>query len=263
MCWYRQRLLENCGLVMSSSSSRVSAIESLPLRSADEAFLGCQRAAVVAPHPDDETLGCGGAIALLQQRSIPVHVLVMSDGAQSHPQSKSYPAERLMAQREQETCAALETLGISAPKVTFFRWPDTAVPGLGDPDFAAAVDLCCESLQRYQPSLLFVPWQLDQHCDHRATWQIVQQAIFNWPQPPRQVVYSIWGDHSAGLAALPVGETGWRLDIRSVVALKRQAVMTHQSQTTDLIDDDPSGFRLTPAMLNNLIQPWETYLEVK
>ncbi|CAN5826497.1 PIG-L family deacetylase [soil metagenome] len=244
-------------------SSTVTAIESLPLRSADEAFLGCQRAVVVAPHPDDETLGCGGAIALLQQRSIPVHVLVMSDGTQSHPDSKSYPADRLRVQREQETCAALKGLGISEPKVTFFRWPDTAVPGLGDQDFATAVNLCSESLQRCQPSLLFVPWQHDQHCDHRATWQIVQQAVSNWPQPPRQVVYSIWGDRAAGLPALPPGETGWRLDIRAVVAVKRQAVMAHQSQTTDLINDDPSGFRLTPAMLNNLIQPWETYLEVK
>ncbi|NJL45380.1 MAG: hypothetical protein HC922_05860 [Leptolyngbyaceae cyanobacterium SM2_3_12] len=36
----------------------------------------------------------------------------------------------------------------------------------------------------------------------------------------------------------------------------------HQSQISDLIGDDPQGFRLTPAMLANLIQPWETYLEV-
>ena len=246
-----------------SRSSTATAIAALPLRVADDVFLGCQRAVVVAPHPDDESLGCGGAIALLQQRSIPVQVLVMSDGTQSHPHSKRYPADRLRAQREQEICAALKTLGISAPKVTFFRWPDTAVPGQGNPDFARAVDLCCESLQRCQPSLLFVPWQHDQHCDHRATWQIVQQAILDWPQPPRQIVYSIWGDRAAGLPALPAGETGWRLDIRSVVALKRQAVMAHQSQTTDLVSDDPSGFRLTPAMLNNLIKPWETYLEVK
>lgn len=248
---------------MSSSFSTVTAIESLPLRSADEVFLGCQRAVVVAPHPDDETLGCGGAIALLQQRSIPVHVLVMSDGTQSHPHSQSYPADRLRAQREQETRAALKTLGIAAPKVTFFRWRDTAVPGLGDQNFATAVDLCRQFLQCCQPSLLFVPWQLDQHCDHRATWEIVQQAISSWSQSPRQWVYSIWGDRAAGLPALPPGETGWRLDIHSVAAFKRRAVMAHQSQTTDLIDDDSSGFRLTPAMLNNLIQPWETYLEVK
>lgn len=239
-----------------------TAIESLPLRFADEVFSKGDRAVVVAPHPDDETLGCGGAIALLQQRAIPVHILVMSDGTQSHPHSKRYPAAKLRALREAETYAAVQTLGLSPSAITFFRWSDTAVPHPGNPDFAAAVDKCRHSLLRHSPTLLFVPWQHDQHCDHRATWKIVQHCLSSWSQPPKQIVYSIWGSPSAGLPALPAGETGWRLDIRSVASLKHQAAMAHRSQTTNLIADDPTGFQLTPTMINNLIQPWETYLEV-
>ncbi len=239
-----------------------TAIESLPLRFADEVFSDGDRAVVVAPHPDDETLGCGGAIALLQQRAIPVHILVMSDGTQSHPHSKLYPADKLRALREAETYAAAQTLGLAANAVTFSRWPDTAVPHPGNPDFPAAVDDCRRYLRRHSPTLLFVPWQHDQHCDHRATWKIMQHCLSSWPQPLRQIFYSIWGSPSAGLPALPTGETGWRLDIRSVAALKRQAAMAHRSQTTNLIADDPTGFQLTSTMLNNLIQPWETYLEV-
>ncbi|NJO09963.1 MAG: hypothetical protein HC873_10225 [Leptolyngbyaceae cyanobacterium SL_1_1] len=134
-------------------------------------------------------------------------------------------------------------------------------PSRSQPNFLAAVDCGRRYFRRYRPSLLFVPWRYDQHRDHRASWQIVQSCLEFCPQPPRQLIYSIWGSRSGGLAALPAGEIGWRLDIRSVVATKRAAVMAHQSQTTALIEDDPNGFRLTPAMLTNLIQPWEIYLE--
>ncbi|KPQ33881.1 MAG: Uncharacterized protein HLUCCA11_17145 [Phormidesmis priestleyi Ana] len=251
----------SCNSVVSSAALPV-AIESLPLYSADEAFRGCYKAVVVAPHPDDETLGCGGAIALLRQRNIPVHVLIMSDGTQSHPRSKQYPADRLRALRESEAIAALRLLHGLPSEVTFFRWPDTAVPHPGDQHFARAVAQCDRALQYHAPNLIFLPWQHDQHCDHQASYQIVHHCLNSWPMPPRQLAYAVWGSRTAGLPALPTGETGWRLDISTVKALKYQAAMAHKSQTTCLIQDDLSGFRLTPTMLNNLIQPWETYLEI-
>jgi hypothetical protein len=46
-----------------------------------------------------------------------------------------------------------------------------------------------------------------------------------------------------------------------VVELKQQAIAAYCSQTTDLIDDDPEGFRLTPEMLANFTRPWEVYIE--
>ena len=236
------------------------AISSLPVKPINH-LLSYRQVAVVAPHPDDETLGCGGAIALLRQHHIPVQVLVISDGTQSHPSSKRFPAEKLRALRESEAVSALEILGVAADSVTFFRWPDTAVPQLGERDFLKAVEQCDRLLQSISPDLLLIPWQFDQHCDHQATWQIVQHCLQAWSPPPRQLMYSIWGDRAAGLSTLPAGETGWRLDISQVEDTKRQAVMAHRSQTTDLIDDDPNGFRLTAAMLNNLISPYETYLE--
>ena len=239
----------------------------LPIRTIDE-LLSYRQVVVVAPHPDDETLGCGGAIAHFCQHNIPVQVMVMSDGTQSHPNSKRFPADRLRALRETEASKALKILGADADSVTFFRWPDTAVPRLGNSpkereDFEKAVARCNQYLMGCLPDLVFLPWQHDRHCDHQATWQIIYHCLQSWTSLPRLLVYSIWGDRSAGLASVPEGETGWRLDIRSVENLKRQAALAHRSQTTNLIDDDPSGFRLTLEMLNNLIQPYETYLELR
>lgn len=242
--------------------SAATAIAELPLRTADEVFAHCHRAVVMAPHPDDESLGCGGAIALMRQRSIPVHIVVVSDGTGSHSHSRQYPPLQLRMLREHETRVAASHLGVATTDLTFWRWPDKQVPQVGSAEFSAAVQQCDRLLRRCCPSLVLVPWWQDQHCDHRATAQIVQSCLQTWPDPPQRWAYSIWGSKAAGLATLPAGETGWRLDISAVQSVKRAAVMAHQSQTTDLIRDDPSGFRLTADMLENLIQPWETYLRI-
>jgi LmbE family N-acetylglucosaminyl deacetylase len=55
--------------------------------------------------------------------------------------------------------------------------------------------------------------------------------------------------------------TAWRLDISDVVEVKKQAIAAYRSQTTNLIDDDPEGFRLTPEMLANFTRNWEVYIE--
>ncbi|NJL45379.1 MAG: PIG-L family deacetylase [Leptolyngbyaceae cyanobacterium SM2_3_12] len=189
------------------ATATAPAIRQLPLYTADQVFWSCRRAVVVAPHPDDETLGCGGAIALLRQRSIPVQILVISDGTGSHPNSQCYPSERLQNLREQETRLAARRLGVAPQAITFWRWPDTAVPQPGEKNFQIAVDCGRRYFRRHNPTLVFVPWQGDGHRDHRATWEIVQQALPAWPIP-RQLAYSIWGSPAAGLSALPLGGNG-------------------------------------------------------
>ena len=61
-----------------TEASPLAAVASLPLRALGD--LPLTPVLVVAPHPDDETLGCGGAIAQLRSQGYPVQVLVISDG---------------------------------------------------------------------------------------------------------------------------------------------------------------------------------------
>jgi hypothetical protein len=56
--------------------------------------------------------------------------------------------------------------------------------------------------------------------------------------------------------------SSWRLDISFVLKLKQKAIASYRSQITNLIDDDPQGFRLTPEMLANFTRPVEVYLFV-
>ncbi len=239
--------------------------ESLPLRPASAA-LAFGRTCVVAPHPDDESLACGGAITLLRRAGIPVFVLFISDGTGSHPSSRLYPQERLRDLREAEARAALACLNVPETLSAFLRLRDTAVPGEGEAGFHDAVARCREHLVAFAPETVLLPWRRDYHCDHRATWEIVQAAIAangDGPVRPHLVEYPVWVyDHLLeGYAPRPGEMTAWRLDIADAMARKQAAVQCHRSQYTDLIADDPEGFRLLPEVLARFTRPWEVYLE--
>ncbi|MBD2091241.1 PIG-L family deacetylase [Microcoleus sp. FACHB-1515] len=231
----------------------------LPLRSITTIDPGC--VLIVAPHPDDEALGCGGAIALLRSLNYEVRVLVVSDGTLSHPRSRKYPAPVLRNLREQETLTALSLLGVNAAEVTFLRLPDGALSTLiSSPEVCA---IFRQFLSKISPSTIFLPWRFDPHPDHRSTWQLVHTAIADLGMDVRQIEYPIWDwdieqrDTVKNSATV----TSWRLDIQTVVNLKQQAIAAYRSQTTGLIDDDPEAFRLTPEMLANFLHPWELYCE--
>jgi LmbE family N-acetylglucosaminyl deacetylase len=214
---------------------------------------------VVAPHPDDETLGCGGAIALLRQLGVSVWVLVISDGTQSHPRSVKYPALKLRSLRESETRSAMDILGVESSQVRFLQLPDGDVPDCRDDP---AVEPCCDVLKTLMPAIVFVPWRDDPHPDHRATWNLLDAALERGNLAPRVIEYPIW-DWDSEQRRPYNGEPmmAWRLDITAVLAQKENAIAAYRSQTTALIDDDPQGFRLTPQMLANFTHPWELYLE--
>ena len=69
---------------------------------------------VVAPHPDDESLACGGLIADACRQGLRGKVVIVSDGAGSHPNSKAYPPDRLRSLREEEARRAAAELGLEA-----------------------------------------------------------------------------------------------------------------------------------------------------
>ncbi|WP_335131419.1 PIG-L deacetylase family protein [Nostoc sp.] len=229
----------------------------LPWRSVNE--IACSAALIVAPHPDDETLGCGGAIALLGSLNCDVQVLVISDGTLSHPRSRKYPADKLLALRETETLSALKLLGVEANAVTFCRMQDGSI----STQYQSAVASCRDYITEVAPQIIFLPWRYDPHADHRATWKLVKAALHDLHLSPRLIEYPIWDWDWEQRGSLPASleVTTWRLDISTVVEVKQQAIAAYRSQITDLIDDDPQGFRLSAEMLANFTRPWEVYLE--
>jgi LmbE family N-acetylglucosaminyl deacetylase len=243
------------------NSLLLSKPEALPFR--ELAILAQKRVVIVAPHPDDETLGCGGAIALLCQQGCDVSVLVVSDGTLSHPNSRKYPALALRSLREQETFKASAILGVKQKAVTFLRLKDGCLPFPTSLDFQTARALCQNYLKEAVPDTIFLPWRADPHSDHRAAWQLIQIALRDLGMESKCIEYPIWDwdvQQQKQISSLDQ-ISGWRVDISTVLEQKCEAIAAYQSQLGQIIDDDPSGFCLAPELLVNFKRPWEVYFE--
>ena len=214
------------------------------------------RVVVLAPHADDESLGCGGLLALLADAGRPAHVVVVTDGTRSHS-SRTWPAPRLRALREAEAQRAVGHLG-HGPRVEFLRHVDCGLPDEGTPAFEAAAGRLAGLVSDLAPDTLVVPWRRDPHCDHVATWRL---AWARRDPAVRWVEYPVWAWADADAAPLDGEAVPWRLDVSAVLDRKGRAVAAHRSQTTRLIDDDPEGFLLAPEMLAHFERPWELFLD--
>lgn len=102
----------------------LEAARKLPIIGREE-LTGHAPIVVLSPHPDDETLGLGGLIAQARSAGQEVHVVVLTDGAGSHPNSIEYPPEKLIDLRKAEVRAAGEILGMDQACIHHLDLPDT------------------------------------------------------------------------------------------------------------------------------------------
>lgn len=232
-------------------------LNTIPL-APEQCVTGFGTTLIVVPHADDESLGCGGVISLLRKYGQTVYILLLSDGTLSHPNSKEYPAEKLRDLREKELIEASAILGVAEENIIFGRYPDRNVPTIGDQRFETSVKSISKMLEAIKPHSIFVPWRRDPHPDHQASFQLINSAetynakIYEYPIWLKELGQS--GDEPTSDESMP-----FRLNISSVLAQKQDAISKHRSQITDLINDDPNGFRLSQQMLDQFNVPYETF----
>jgi len=225
------------------------------------AVTGGKTALILAPHADDESLGCGGLIAAASAAGHPPFVLILTDGAGSHPNSRAYPPPRLKKVREQEALNAVSILGLPPGNLGFLGLHDTAAPREGD-GFDAAVAAILSFAERTGAASLLSPWQHDPHCDHLAAHLMASAAAARCRM--RHLAYPIWGWTLPPDARLPGPMPhGMRLDVTNHLPVKRRAIAAHASQYGGLIQDDPDGFQLPSNLLDIFNRPYETFLTLQ
>lgn len=235
-------------------SDYLAALASLPVRELAEIAPGTSL--VIAPHPDDESLGCGGFIAEATRLGHPPVVVIVSDGAASHPRSRLWPPTRLAALREEETRKATAMLGLPPDRLHFLRLPDTAVPTSG-PVFDTAVQALATMVRQYGCANVIAPWRHDPHCDHVAAWHM-GLALKSLPPCPALLAYPVWGlTLQPDMVIHEAMPEGARLDISAHLATKRAAINAHRSQRGLVVADDPDGFTLPDVLLDRLLRPHE------
>lgn len=236
-----------------------AALAELPFGTLDD-LVGDAPFLVLAPHPDDETLGCGGLLAAAAERAQAAHVLILTDGSASHPNSAEYPPARLAALRRREAEAAAARLGLSATAVSFLGLQDAAAPREG-PAFDDAVEAIIASVRKTGARTLFVTSGFDPHCDHEAAFAMAEAAVRR--VRARLWAYPVWSLHlPAGVEVGSAPPSGYRFDVGPWRDRKAAAIRCHASQMTPLIGDDPDGFVFTPEQLAPFLAEVETFIEV-
>jgi LmbE family N-acetylglucosaminyl deacetylase len=181
----------------------------------DAARLRGERLLVLAPHPDDEAIGCGGLIAQHLRERRAVRIVVVTDGAQANAGG---------ADREEESRRGVARLGhnaAAAAELEFLRFPDR---GLDD----AVAPRLREILLELRPDLVAVPSPIEIHPDHlalaRAFCDLVQrdELLFAELAVTKVAFYEV---------SQPLRPNAL-VDISDVAELKYDAIREHQSQTS-------------------------------
>lgn len=198
---------------------------------------------VVAPHPDDETLGAGGLIFTCAQTATRVTVISVTDGEAACPE---VPA--LDGVRRRELVSAMRELELAPADIFRLGLPDGGVP-------AREVELT-QSLAKCIPegAMIVAPFEFDGHPDHEAVGRACKNAAAE--RGLTLVRYPIWAWHR-GSAELMQERQGRRfmLDERARAA-KRRALAEHRSQ----LEDRPGGAILPSHLLDYFDQPFEVFL---
>ena len=215
---------------------------------------------VLAPHPDDESIGCGGLVALTASSASPAANLVLPDGSGAHPGSRAWPPERRASIRADEARDAVAILGLAPDRLGFLGLTDAAVPIAG-PVFEGAVRSVLARAASTDATILAAPWVEDPHSDHLAVHHVAREAARR--AGLRLLSYPVWGWTLPPSATLrePGPIRGARLDIASVLDAKRRAVDAHRTQDELVIDDDPDAFVLPRVLLDPCDEPFEVFIE--
>lgn len=205
----------------------LDALTCAPQASVEE-WLGNRPLVVLAPHPDDETLGCGALLFAAASRGTECRVVCVTDGSRSHPKSRKWPARRLVQERRTELGRAVAILAPQA-RIDWLGHPDCAVPVNAD---------TTREISGLVPdhALVMASWDGDPHIDHERVALLARHVAAERPDITL-AFYPIWGRFGKRTASA-------RLIRASAAArtAKAAALACYRTQMSALIDDDDSGF---------------------
>lgn len=156
-----------------------------------------RRVLVLAPHMDDEVLGCGGTLVKHVAAGDRVTIVYMTDGRKGIPAANDgnlTPEERerwedaVVRTRQEESRRATALLGISD-----LRFLDNRDQELQDEP--KSFSQLTRIIEEVRPDLVYVPFMTDRHRDHWMTNRVFLGAVALLPKervPERCCAYEVW-----------------------------------------------------------------------
>lgn len=215
-----------------------------------ECEISSKKALVFSPHQDDETLGCGGTIALKRSLGVPVKVVYLTDGRHSRPSWIS--SKEIIEIRKQEALAALHVLGVDSSEAYFLNQVDGSLEFLSGKQRQQTTNQLAQLINSFMPEEIYIPHRDDCHKDHEETYKLVLDAvaqtelqveIFQYP------IWIFWQSPTSLSFRLKSLENSCRVAINSAQDTKKRAIHAYHSQAHSL----PYGF------LRRFFMPYEIF----
>jgi LmbE family N-acetylglucosaminyl deacetylase len=162
---------------------------------------------IIAPHPDDETIGVGGILALHASQC---DVLVLTDGRKGVSPLVQRTEKQLIAIRKTEFQKAADNWGVRS--YSFLDIPDRKV---------TKYKRKIQSLNFSKYDYIFLPYRYDAHPDHKAVYKIVNRMMKRQNRNAKLIEYEIW---------TPLKEATYFIDITDSLNRKISNTMLYQSQ---------------------------------
>ncbi len=209
------------------------------------------RLLIVAPHPDDETLGCGMALAAALAEGRQVAILLLTDGESSHPNSRKFGTTRRVATRLAEFESAMSVLAPGKPiPVVRAHLPDGQTT---DKNAAQVISRLLEHPCIANPDTIWSTWLHDPHCDHRTAAILARMLAHR--SNAELWSFAVWGR----FGPRPVPDSLALFFDSRFHRAKRDAMDAYVSQMANLIDDDPAGFTMPPALFEHFASHPEVF----
>lgn len=228
------------------------------------------RTLIIAPHPDDETFGCGGMIATRTAGDAPVDLIFMTYGEASHNACCHIRSEDVGAARRSQALAATGILGVTDEHIHWLGLRDGAIPAKDGSEFNRAVDQLAQIIQQAVPDEIYCPHPLDCWPDHEAAARILLKAVQVSGLPPSRgrfggagrspvCFYLVWGWYGMQLRRLPRLGLGnvRRVDISSVRETKQAAINAYVGQHPPNCPNPYVG-----ALPTGFMAPFQTSYEI-
>lgn len=211
----------------------LDAIESVPI---EKWMDPAMRLVVVAPHPDDEILACGGLMAMHAARGGSTLVVAVTDGEASHAGLSSWRAAKLASVRRTERLQGLSRLGCQGTEVHRLGLPDGNVAG-----HTTALEEELRRVVRWG-DVVVTTWRRDGHPDHEACGDAAANACGAAHCCLLQAPVWMWHWSRPSDARVPWHRlVGLRLTSREVAG-KQRALAAHTSQL------EPRGGSIGPVL---------------
>ncbi len=210
---------------------------------------------IIAPHPDDETLGCGGTLAQRIQQGCSVAIVVVTDGrhlfrlSQWKIESDPTPAEASLM-RKDETLRAVTILGSRPEAVRFLDVED----GTLEDHLQPAIETIAHLIDELTPQEIYVTSEHERHPDHVAACAVVRAAMQKTQSRAALYRYTIELRH--GLSLSTIDQPSLALDISAQLELKRQAVSQFNSHLKIVARGQTQPFFLST---DDWLQPQERF----